>query len=131
MQARFGNPDGVYEHFTALIKEFATVSMLDLHPPRIFQIDGNFGAVAALIEAIVSFTDGKAHILRALPKEWDEGSLQGIKVPGGHIVSVWWKDCKATALEIKIGFGGSLTVCVDGEEKVFTGVPGEVIRCDL
>jgi alpha-L-fucosidase 2 len=105
--------------------------MLDLHPPKIFQIEGNLGAVAALIESIISYTDNKVCLLRSLPGEWSEGNLQGIKIPGGHIISLWWKDCKASVLKIKIGFGGRLTVCINGEEKTFSGVVGEVIECIL
>jgi alpha-L-fucosidase 2 len=130
LQSRFGDAEGFYEHFIALIRDFATVSMLDLHPPGIFQIDGNFGAVAALIESVISFTDDTICLLRSLPKEWSEGSLRGIKTPGGHIVSVWWKDCEITEIEITMGFCGSVKVRDsrgDGEEKVFTGAPGEII----
>ncbi|MCL1794851.1 MAG: glycoside hydrolase N-terminal domain-containing protein [Oscillospiraceae bacterium] len=131
LQARFNNPEGFYEHFIALIRDFATVSLLDLHPPRIFQIDGNLGAVAALVEAIISYTDGKTHLLRSLPKEWGDGHLQGIKVPGGHIVSLWWKNGKAVALKVQIGFGGKLTVFHGGEDKIFSGTPGDIIEWDF
>ena len=131
LQSRFGNSEGFYEHFIALIRDFATVTMLDLHPPKIFQIEGNLGAVAALIESAISFTDNKVWLLRSLPSEWSEGNLQGIKIPGGHIISLWWKDRKAIALKIEIGFGGSVAVCINGEEKVFSGVAGEIIDCDF
>ena len=131
LQARFCDAEGFYEHFTALIRDFATVTLLDLHPPRIFQIDGNLGAVAALIESVISYTDGKVHLLRALPKEWEQGSLRGIKVPGGHTVSVWWKNGRAAALKIQIGFEAGLIVKNSGEEKIFSGIPGEIIECEL
>ena len=131
LQSRFGNAEGFYEHFIALIRDFATVTLLDLHPPRIFQIDGNLGAVAALIESVISFTDDKVYLLRSLPKEWSEGNLQGIKIPGGHIISVYWKDGRATALKIKIGFGKSFIVRSNGKDKLFSGIPGEIIECDL
>ena len=125
LQSRFNDSEGFYKHYIALIRDFATVTLLDLHPPRIFQIDGNLGGVAALVESMVSFTDGKVHLLRSLPAEWSEGRLQGIKVPGGHIVSVWWKDGRASAVKITMGFGEKVTVCFHGEEKTFLGLPGE------
>ena len=128
LQSRFGNSEDFYKHYIALIRDFATVTLLDLHPPKIFQIEGNLGGVAALIESIVSFTDGKVYLLRSLPKEWSEGNLQGIKVPGGHFISLWWKECRAAAVKITIGFGGNVTIRYNGEEKVFSGIPGEVIE---
>ena len=127
LQARFDNPEGFYEHFMALIKDFATVTLLDLHPPGIFQIDGNLGAVSALIESIVSYTDDKVRLLRSLPKEWSEGSLEGIKIPGGHTVSVWWKDGAAYKASAKIGYTGSIVI----NDKIYMGTPGEIIDINL
>ncbi|MCL2813379.1 MAG: glycoside hydrolase family 95 protein [Oscillospiraceae bacterium] len=126
LQARFDNPEGFYEHFTALIKDFATVSLLDLHPPGIFQIDGNLGAVSALIEAVISFTDDRLYLLRALPANWAGGSLQGIKIPGGHTVSVWWKNGKAEVVKIQMGRESALKASVNGQDKIFSGAAGEI-----
>ena len=104
------------------------MSLLDLHPPRIFQIDGNLGAVAAGIEAIVGFYDGKAHLLPALPAEWANGSLKGVRIPGGHTLSLRWEDGKLTELEAVVGFGGRMTLVCGGTEHVISGKPGDVIQ---
>jgi alpha-L-fucosidase 2 len=48
LYARIGQGDELWRHLYALLTDFATVSLLDLHPPRIFQIDGNLGAVEAV-----------------------------------------------------------------------------------
>jgi hypothetical protein len=80
---------------------------------------------------VISYTDDKVYLLRSLPKEWGDGNLQGIKIPGGHTVSLWWKDGKATALKITIGFSGSVTICSNGEDKIFSGTPGEIVECNL
>jgi alpha-L-fucosidase 2 len=34
--ARLGRAEEAWHHLTALISDFATTSLLDLHPPRIF-----------------------------------------------------------------------------------------------
>jgi alpha-L-fucosidase 2 len=120
LQSRFGNSEGFYEHFITLIRDFATVTLLDLHPPGIFQIDGNLGGVMAVIEAIISCTDGKIHLLRSVPKEWEKGSLSGIKTPGGHTVSVSWENGKVTALDVKLGYEGKAVVKYNGIEKIFS-----------
>ena len=57
--------------------------MLNLHPPKVFQIDGNFGAIAAVTEVLVSCYGGKVYLLRALPKQWSNGYRKGNKLPGG------------------------------------------------
>ena len=131
LQSRFGNSEGFYEHLTALIRDFSTITLLDLHPPRIFQIDGNLGAVMAVIESIISCTDDKVYLLRSIPPAWSSGELSGIKVPGGHAISVGWENDELISLKVMIGFARSVT-CVfrDGTERVFEGDLGEVIQYD-
>ena len=127
LQSRFGNSKGFYEHFIALIKDFATITLLDLHPPKIFQIDGNLGAVQAVIESIISFTDNKVHLLRSLPDQWREGSLEGIKVPGGHKISLSWKDKKVTDLKIIMGYSENVAIMQNGSCVSYSGKVGEII----
>ena len=129
LKARIGDAEGFYEHFTALIKDFATSTLLDLHPPRIFQIDGNLGAVAAGIEALVGFYDGKAHLLPALPKEWAEkGSLKGVRLPGGHLLSFAWENGELTELSVTIGFGETVSLAFNGDVCTLHGRVGETVK---
>ena len=130
LMARIGDKDGFYEHFCALFKTFVTNSLLDLHPPKIFQIDGNLGAAAAVIEALISCCNGRVYLLRALPKQWANGTLKGIKTPGGHTLDMEWKNGELTFLQVKFGFEGKISF---GETAVFsaeeyTGAQGEVVR---
>jgi alpha-L-fucosidase 2 len=128
LSARVGDASGVLEHLSALIKDFATVSLLDLHPPRIFQIDGNLGAVAAVLESLAQFWNGRLHLLRALPAAWPDGSLKGLKVPGGHTVSLTWQGGRLTRVEATIGFSGVLNLeTEDGRSFSMTGRPGECL----
>jgi len=126
--ARIGDSDRFYEHYTALIKDFATISLLDLHPPRIFQIDGNLGAVSAVIEAIVGYYDGKVHLIKALPKEWKNGYLNGIKVPGGHKINVKWQDGKVVELSVQIGYKGKVIIKKGDDEITVAGEIGQLIN---
>ena len=127
LMSRFNNPDGVYEHVTALLVDFATVSLLDLHPPGWFQIDGNLGIVGAINDSVLSFTNSKIHVMRAVPKEWSSGSISGIKAPGGHIIDLVWHNGKVKELVISIGFAEKAVLIIDGKEKEITGSVGERI----
>ena len=102
--ARIGRGEAVWEHLTGLIKDFATVSLLDLHPPRIFQIDGNLGAVEAVLMGFVQHYAGKIHLLRAVPSAWPTGRLEGVKVPGGHMLTLIWENASLRAVAITLGF---------------------------
>ncbi len=129
--ARLKRSADFYEHYTALIKDFAAETLLDLHPPHLFQIEGNFGGVAAVVEAIVGCYDDKVFLLPALPAEWASGSLKGIKVPGGHTVSVEWKDGRAVDVKVTFGFAGSITIVLEGREYTLTGNEGDEAKLDL
>lgn len=99
LYARIGDKERFWEHFTALVKDFASETLLDFHPPRIFQIDGNLGAVAAAVEALFSYRGGELKLLSALPDAWKAGGrVQGARIPGGKILDFAWKDGEITEL---------------------------------
>lgn len=125
IMARIGDRDGFSEHYTALIKDFATVSLLDLHPPRIFQIDGNLGGTAAVAEALLSPADRKLRLLHGVPREWlSGGSVRGMRAEGGHTLDFSWKNGRVTDIRVRLGYSGSAAVVADGREFSFSGEPG-------
>lgn len=67
-------------------------NMMCAHPP--FQIDGNFGAAAGIIEWFLQCQNGVIKILPALPKELSCGTLKGVAAKGNVIVDIEWKQGK-------------------------------------
>ena len=79
-------------------------NMFCSHPP--FQIDGNFGGSAGLMEMLLQShivkDDGTRiiSILPAIPDEWKSGSFIGLKGRGGITVNCSWDNGKITKLVI-------------------------------
>ncbi|MFH1006884.1 MAG: glycoside hydrolase family 95 protein [Candidatus Latescibacterota bacterium] len=98
--ARLGEGQKAWEHLMHLILDFATDSLLDLHPPRVFQIDGNFGGTAAVLEMLLQSYHEELHLLPALPPDWSKGSIRGLRARGGYTIDMAWEDGALTRAEL-------------------------------
>jgi alpha-L-fucosidase 2 len=99
-------------------------NLLDAHSP--FQIDGNFGGCAGVIEMLMQseysvredspFTT--IELLPALPDYWKDGSVSGIRARGGITVDMTWKDRRVTKLTLTTQQPCTVMLVMNGEQKI-------------
>lgn len=88
-------------------------NLLSAGPP--FQIDGNFGATAAIGEMIIQSHAGFIELLPALPDAWKaSGNVKGLKAQGGYTVNFSWKEGKITHYELFSQSAEKVEVKVNG-----------------
>ncbi len=105
------------EALTKLLSHSTLPNLLDNHPP--FQIDGNFGSLAAVIRMLVQseFDDEgnvRVKLLPALPDEpaWQSGHIKGVAIKGGYTIDFEWKNGKVVNKELHAGPSAIAQNCV-------------------
>ena len=101
-------------------------NLFDAHPP--FQIDGNFGGTAGVCEMLIQSDGNTISLLPALPLEWKDGNVSGIRARGGYEIAMKWNDSKVTELTITSVKKGKVTICVNGITKTVKTKANKTIR---
>ncbi|MFJ9542290.1 glycosyl hydrolase family 95 catalytic domain-containing protein [Streptomyces sp. NPDC101225] len=74
-------------------------NLFSTHPP--FQIDGNYGFMAAITEMVLQSHTGTVHLLPALPAQWTDGRATDLRCRGGLAVDFSWADGVPDAVTVR------------------------------
>jgi alpha-L-fucosidase 2 len=115
--ARLHDGDRAHRLLSGLLRDSTLPNLWDTHPP--FQIDGNFGATAGMIEMLLQSQHGELHLLPALPKAWRKGRVSGIRARGDVTVDIEWDSCGPVNVALVAGHSGPLRLRSTLFEKEF------------
>jgi len=127
--ARLSDGEQAYENLHAILELSTLPNLFNSHPP--FQIDGNFGATAAVAEMLVHSHNNEIKLLPALPtKQWPDGQVKGLRARGDFTVDITWKGGKLTAATILPGphADPSLKVFYGGKSITVKTTAGKIIE---
>lgn len=93
-------------------------NLFGAHPP--FQIDGNLGGPAVIAEMLLQSREGEIRLLPALPPDWPEGNVRGLKARGGYEVDFAWRDGQLVETKVRASLEGEIKLVV-GERTIWSG----------
>jgi alpha-L-fucosidase 2 len=128
MFARLSDGERAYENLLAILEKSTGDNLWDRHPP--FQIDGNFGATAAIAEMLMHSHNDEIKLLPALPADWPDGHARGLRARGDITVDVEWQDGRLKSAVIMGGDNpvSSIPVVYAGVQVDLDLLPRESVR---
>ena len=122
--ARLHDGNRAYLLLGNLLKNGTLDNLWDSHPP--FQIDGNFGGTAGVVEMLLQSHLSFIHLLPALPEAWQEGSIKGILACGGFVVDIFWSEGQLSRAVVHSLSGKNCRIFYQGQFLDFPTEKGEI-----
>ncbi|HEY4414563.1 MAG TPA: glycoside hydrolase family 95 protein [Verrucomicrobiae bacterium] len=127
--ARLHDGDRAYSLLKLLLNPRRTYpDLFDSCPP--FQIDGNFGGAAGIIEMLLQSQNNVIELLPALPPAWPDGSVKGLRARGGFELDFAWHDQKLTKVTVHSLAGNKCVLRYGNLTRSLTVSKGDALTLD-
>lgn len=124
--ARLGEAERAHGCVAGLLAHNTLDNLWTTHPP--FQIDGNLGITAGMIEMLLQSHSGALELLPALPSAWPAGKVTGLRARGGHLIDLAWDKGKLTSAKLHPASTGEITLTYAGKNQTLSAVAGKSIQ---
>ncbi|WP_299582260.1 glycoside hydrolase family 95 protein [uncultured Sunxiuqinia sp.] len=129
--ARLFDGDESNKHIYRLIEKQISPNLFDLHPPHIFQIDGNLGATAGIAEMLLQSHTDEIRLLPALPSSWKDGEVSGLCARGGFEVAMKWENGTLIEASLLSKNGNKACISYEGKRIELETEKGQTYRLEL
>jgi alpha-L-fucosidase 2 len=116
--ATFGEGDKADDSLRVLFTQSTWPNLFDLHPPGVFQIDGNLGATAGIAQMLLQSQNGTIDLLPALPSSWKDGTVTGLRVRGGLTIDFSWRNGHLQTAALHAAHSGSFKLRAPGRQVI-------------
>ena len=124
LYARLHDAESAEKMVRRILASSTYPNLFDAHPP--FQIDGNYGGAAGILEMLAQSEDGIIELMPALPDGWVRGEVKNLRLKGGYSLDmVWWNGeigevfvSSDVATTVTIRYNGQIKTYNVGKEKV-------------
>jgi alpha-L-fucosidase 2 len=119
--ARLEDGEAAHNSLLALLRNCTRLNLFDVCGMKAnapFQIDGNLGGTAGIVEMLLQSHGGVVRFLPALPSAWPQGSFRGLRARGNLEVDCAWRNGKATAATLRAHADGRVALAAPAGQRI-------------
>jgi alpha-L-fucosidase 2 len=109
LRARLGEAEKAHEQVARYLSDNVLTNLFS-RCGRALQVDGSFGTTAGIAEMLLQSHTDTLDVLPALPAEWPNGRITGLRARGGLTVDLTWTNGRVQELVLHPFLTGSVIV---------------------